>query len=105
MVAAFDTGCLDDVVEYVDGSYIDHQGLHGEAVHGAVGFARVVDVARGDYDALDVSIVDMIEAGDRAVARLHWTGTRATGEVAERETIEIVLVRGGRAVEHWGGRS
>jgi len=33
-----------------------------------------------------------------------FAGTRLPGEVAERETIEIVHVRAGRAVQHWGGR-
>jgi len=105
MVAEFDTGRVDDVSAFVDDSYIDHQGLHGEEVRRAAGFTRVVESARGGYDALAVTIEDLIEDGDRAAARLRWTGTRPTGEVAERETIEIVHVRAGRAVEHWGGRS
>jgi predicted SnoaL-like aldol condensation-catalyzing enzyme len=105
MVAAFDTGRVDDVAAFVDDTYIDHQGLHGEEVGGTAGFVRVVNAARGSYDALAVSMEDLIEDGDRAVARLRWTGTRPTGEVAVRETIEIVHVREGRAVEHWGGRS
>ena len=106
MVAAFDTGCVDDVSAFVDDGYIDHQGLHGEEVRGAAGFVRVVHAAGVViWDALAVGIEDLIEDGDRAVARLRWTGTRPTGEVAERETIEIVHVRAGRAVEHWGGRS
>jgi ketosteroid isomerase-like protein len=65
----------------------------------------VVEVARRGFDALAVSIEDLIEDGDRAVARLHWTGTQPTDELIERETIEIVHVRAGRVVEHWGGRS
>ena len=105
MVAAFDTGHVDDVSVFVDDGYIDHQGLRGQEVCGAAGFVRVVEGARGGCDALAVSIEDLIEDGDRAVARLRWTGTRPTGEVVERETIEIVHVRAGRAVEHWGGRS
>ena len=37
MVAAFDTGRVDDVAAFVDDDYIDHQGLHGEEVRGAAG--------------------------------------------------------------------
>jgi predicted ester cyclase len=105
MVTAFDTGRVDDVAAYVDADYVDHQGLHGEEIHGVAGFARVVEVARGAYDALSVSIEDLIEEGDRAAARLRWIGTSATGDVACRETLEMVHVKDGRAVEHWGGRS
>src|SRR5262245_43634373 len=105
MVAAFDTGRVGDVAAYVDADYVDHQGLHGEHVHGADGFARVVEAARDSYDALTVTIEDLIEEGNRAAARLRWVCARATGEVVERETLEIVHVNDRRAVEHWGGRS
>jgi predicted ester cyclase len=105
MVMAFDTGRVDDVATYVDADYVDHQGLHDEEIHGVAGFTRVVEVARGSYDALSVSIEDLIEEADRAAARLHWMGTSATGEVTYRATLEIVHVKDGRAVEHWGGRS
>ena len=105
MVAAFGTGRVDDVAAYVDGDYFDHQGLPGEPVRGADGFARVVEVARGGYDKLSVIVEDLIEDSGRAAARLHWRGTRPTGEVVERETLEIVHVKDGRAVAHWGGRS
>ena len=105
MVRAFDSGRVDDVAAFVDDEYIDHQGLRGQQVKGVSGFAQVVDTARRGYEDLTVIIEDLIEAGDRAAARLRWTGTRVTGEAAERETLEIVHVRDGRAVEHWGGRS
>jgi len=100
MLAAFDTGRVGDVATYVDADYVDHQGLHGEHVQGTEGFARVVDAARNSYDALIVSIEDLIEEGDRAAARVRWAGTRATGEVVRRETFEIVHVKDGRAIEH-----
>jgi predicted ester cyclase len=105
MVAAFDTGNVDDISAFVDANYLDHQGLDGEEIHGPDGFARVVRVARSGYDDLTVTVQELIEEGNRAAARVQWRGTRAAGDVAERETIEIVHVNAGRAVEHWGGRS
>ena len=105
MVAAFDTGQVDDVEEYVGSDYIDHQNLSGEHIRGAVGFVHVVEVARGGYEDLSVTVEDLIVDGDRAAGRLRWTRTRETGDVVERETVEIVYVRDGRAVAHWGGRS
>jgi len=105
MVTAFDTGRVDDVAAYVDADYIDHQGLHGEEVRGVSGFVGVVEMARAGYASLTVRIEDLIEEGDRTAARLRWIGTRADGGVASRETLEVVHVRDGRAVEHWGGRS
>jgi predicted ester cyclase len=105
MVTAFDTGRVDDVAAYVDADYTDHQGLHGEEVRGVSGFVSVVEVARGGHTSLSVLIEDLIEEGDRAAARLRWLGTRPDDGVVSRETLEVVHVRDGRAVEHWGGRS
>lgn len=95
MVAAFATGELDDVASYVHADYLDHQGLDGQRpITGVDGFAHVVRVARAARPDLAVEIVDLVEAGDRAVARIGWGG--------DRETIDIVRIAGGRAVEHWG---
>jgi len=54
---------------------------------------------------LDFAVEDIFASGDRATARLRWRGNRPEGEVVERETIEIVRVENGKAVEHWGGRT
>jgi predicted SnoaL-like aldol condensation-catalyzing enzyme len=106
MVTAFDTGDIDDVREYVDPEYLDHQGLDGERpIRGDDGFARVVAVARAAYEALDVTVLDVIGGNDRAAARVEWVGRRADRPTARRETIDIVRVERGRAVEHWGARA
>lgn len=106
MVAAFDTGDVADLKSFVDHGYFDHQGLpHQRPIRGLDGFRHVVEVARGGYSELSVSIVDLIEGVDRAAARLVWAGVRRTGEYSTRETLEIVRVDAGKAVEHWGGHS
>jgi predicted SnoaL-like aldol condensation-catalyzing enzyme len=42
---------------------------------------------------------------DRAVARIRWRGRRHEGDDVDRETIDIVRVVDGRAVEHWGAHA
>jgi predicted ester cyclase len=80
MVAAFDTGEVDDVRTYVDGSYHDHQGLpHIRPIEGPDGFQLVVEMARGGYEDLSVEIADLIEGSDRSAARLIWSGVRSSG--------------------------
>lgn len=102
----FTTGDLAELKATVDQSYVDHQGLGGEPEHGADGFARVVKAARSGYEDLAVTIEDLITGPDRAVARLRWRGTRrGSGQKDERETIEIVRIVRGKAVEHWGAHS
>ena len=105
MVMMFSTGDLTEVEATVAEDYLDHQGLVGAPIHGAVGFAQVVATARAAYRTLEVTIEDLVVAEDRAAARLRWRGTRPSGELVERETLEIVRIAEGVAVEHWGGRS
>jgi predicted SnoaL-like aldol condensation-catalyzing enzyme len=104
MVEMFSTGDVSSVEDVVAVDYIDHQALGGNEMHGVVGFVHVVGVAREAYSEMRVEVVDIESLGDRAEGRLHWTGVRHDGSVVERETIEIVRVVGGRAVEHWGRR-
>ena len=101
----FNSGDVGGVEELVHAEYHDHQGLYGEPRFGPTGFAEVVAVARSGCATLDVTVEDLVEQGDRAAARLRWRGTRRTGERVERETLEMIRVRDGLAVEHWGGRS
>jgi predicted SnoaL-like aldol condensation-catalyzing enzyme len=104
MVAMFSTGDLSDLDETVHPAYLDHQGLRGEPVRGRAGFASVVAAARAGFTILDVTIEDLITNTDRAAARLQWSGVQAAGRVT-RQTLEIVRIEDGMAVEHWGGRS
>ncbi len=101
MVSMFATGDVARVAEVVDTSYVDHQGK----IRGPGGFEEVVAAARSVYEALEVVVDDLIEGDDRVAVRLRWLGTRPSGEIDERETLDIVRVVNGRAVEHWGGRS
>jgi hypothetical protein len=103
MVAAFATGHLDDVEAYVADAYLDHQGL-GSPLTGPSGFRSIVQAARS-AGALDVWIEDLIVAKDRAAARLRWRRTPEGADVIERETIDIIRVQAGQAVEHWGAES
>ncbi|MCA1706964.1 MAG: ester cyclase [Actinobacteria bacterium] len=104
MVTMFSTGDLSDLEETVHPAYLDHQGVRGEPVRGAAGFASVVAAARAGFTNLDVTVEDLITNTDRAAARLQWSVVQADGKVT-RQTLEIVRTEDGMAVEHWGGQS
>lgn len=104
MVTMFSTGDVSGVEAAVHPDYLDHQGLHGESVHGPAGFASVVAAARAGFEALDVTVEDLITGNDRAAARLQWIGVGHDGNLT-RQTLEIIRIEDGMAVEHWGGRS
>ncbi len=105
MISALSTGEAEDCHEYIAQSYVDHQGRSGSPLHGPAGFKKVVGAANRTV-APQISVEDVICDVTRVVARLRWTFTSpgATDGLG-RETIEIVRVEGGQAVEHWGAES
>jgi predicted SnoaL-like aldol condensation-catalyzing enzyme len=105
MVESFSTGDVSYVAELIAPDYVDHQGIGDGALKGPEGFARAVRAARSNIHSLQVDVEDIFGTDDRAVARLRWIETSTVGERRERETIDIVRVHDGRAIEHWGARA
>lgn len=104
MVAAFNAGDARDCGEYLSPTYIDHQGRGGVPLHGLDGFREVVRAVHRDTTP-EVWIEDIVAEESRAAARLRWRfGAPGQGGV-ERETIEMIRVEEGLAVEHWGGEA
>jgi hypothetical protein len=104
MIAMFATGDLSGIRSVVSEHYVDHQGLGNVEIRGAAGFSDVVLAARRVFTDLHVEAVDLIAEGDRAVARIRWHGTLPSGLVVERETIDMIRVADGLAIEHWGAQ-
>ena len=105
MVAMFASGDPSEAAAVIAQDYLDHQGVGAGPIRGVEGFAHVVRTSHVAYEQLEVTVEDLFGAGDRAVARIRWRGRRRGGEVIDRETIDIVRVADGRAVEHWGART
>ena len=105
MVAMFDSGETATAARVVADSYLDHQGLGEGPMLGVAGFVAVVEASRSGFETKSVTVEDLFGAHDRAVARIRWRGRRHDGVDVDRETIDIVRVEGGRAVEHWGAHS
>ncbi|MDP8961454.1 MAG: ester cyclase [Actinomycetota bacterium] len=105
MVAMFASGDPSAAVAVIAEDYLDHQGLGAGPVRGVEGFAHVVRTNHAAYEHQQVSIEDVFGVCDRAAARISWRGRRHDGECVDRETIDIVRVAEGRAVEHWGARA
>ena len=105
MVAMFDSGDPTYAASVVAADYVDHQGFGHGPIRGVDGFARVVATSHAGYEQQDVTIKDIFATPDRAVARIRWQGRRPNGERVDRETIDIIRVENGRAVEHWGAHT
>jgi predicted SnoaL-like aldol condensation-catalyzing enzyme len=105
MVAMFASGDPSEAHAVVAEDYLDHQGLGAGPITGVDGFAQVVRTNHAAYQCQEITIEDLFGTGDRAVARIRWRGRRRDGEEIDRETIDIVRVTRGGAVEHWGARA
>jgi predicted SnoaL-like aldol condensation-catalyzing enzyme len=104
MVEMFASGDPSAAAAVVAEDYLDHQGLGSGPINGIDGFALVVRTNHAGYKDQEVSIEDLFGVEDRAVARIRWRGQRHLGEYVDRETIDIIRVAEGRAIEHWGAR-
>ena len=105
MVAMFASGDPSAAPDFVAENYLDHQGLGAGPMTGIDGFAHVVRTTFAAHEHQEISIEDLFGVEDRAVARIRWRGRRHSGENVDRETIDIIRVDDGRAVEHWGART
>ena len=105
MVAMFDSGDPTHAARVVATDHVDHQGLGQGPIRGVDGFAQVVAASHAGCEQQEVTIEDIFGTPDRAVARIRWQGRRPNGERVDRETIDIIGVENGRAVEHWGARA
>jgi predicted ester cyclase len=105
MLAMFATGDVAAVADVVADEYHDHQGLNGVEIHGTDGFCRVVEVARASMLDLTITVEDLVADDERVAARIRWQGRSPSGDAVDRETIDLLRVSAGRAVEHWGART
>ncbi len=104
MVAMFASGDPSGASGVVAESYLDHQGIGHGPVRGVDGFADVVRTNHAAYEYLEVGIEDLFGGRDRAAARISWRGRRHDGMEVNRQTIDIIRITEGRAVEHWGAQ-
>ena len=105
MVEMFASGDPAEAATFVADGIWTNQGLGAGPIRGVDGFAHVVRTNHAAYEHQQITIEDVFGSGDRAVARIRWRGRLRGGDAVETETIDIVRVAAGRAVEHWGARS
>jgi steroid delta-isomerase-like uncharacterized protein len=105
-VASGDESRLDDIVA-IDA--VDHTPFPNQAA-GREGVKQIFRSLRSAFPDFQQEILELISEGDRVAVRSMLRGTHqgefmgvpATGRPVEIESIDILTVRGGRFVEHWG---
>jgi predicted ester cyclase len=103
----FNNGNLAVVDELFSPDSREHQrGSHD----GPEGAKEVIGTLRGWFPDFSMHAEDVVASGDEVWARFRATGTnlgpimgrKPTGKRMATDVIDIVRIRGGKIVEHWG---
>jgi predicted ester cyclase len=98
-------GDVDRLGEVFPEDYMQHNQA-GSGLQAAKDFVRTI---RGAFPDGVLTLEDVIEAGDKVVARTRWRATHqgelfgvpATGRPVDFGVIDIYRVQDGQLVEHW----
>lgn len=109
MDEVFNKGNMKATDEFMAANIVEHNPFPGQGP-GVEGFKQGVSALRQAFPDLHIAIDDMFAAGEKVVIRSTMKGTHKgnfmnippTGKQFSAEGIDIVLMSGGKAVEHWG---
>ena len=101
---------IDGFGGFLADDFVEHEELPGGATtkHGVMDFFRMQIAAFPD---LAMTVEDVVDGGDKVVARVRFTGTHegdfmgmpATGKAVDVQVIDIMrFADDGLAHEHWG---
>lgn len=102
-------GDIEATDRYIDSSLVDHAPWPGHPATRA-GFKTGLGEMRSSFPDLNVAVERMIVQDDLVVAHQMMSGTHlgefmgtpASGKTFNIEAIDIVRMKDGRIVEHWG---
>jgi steroid delta-isomerase-like uncharacterized protein len=105
----FNQGNLAAVDKYVAADYTEHEAMPGMP-SGVEGFKQMLTTMRTAFPDLHVTIDDVIAEGDKVVVRSTMRGTQKgefmgiapTGKSITVTAIDILQLKDGKAVVHWG---
>lgn len=103
-------GELAAVDELMAPDLVEHEALPPGIPQTRDGVKQLFALLRSAFPDLHVTIEDLIADGDTVAARITFRGThrgefariQATGRVVAWGAIDLVRIRGGKIVEHWG---
>jgi steroid delta-isomerase-like uncharacterized protein len=94
---------------FTDPNYVEHNPAPNQQP-GVDGLVKMVVEWRNAFPDMKISVDDVIASGDRVCVRSTMNGTNtgpmmgqpATGKPISVEGIDIVRIKDGKQVEHWG---
>jgi steroid delta-isomerase-like uncharacterized protein len=105
----FNQGNVSAVDKYLAADYVEHQTMPGQAP-GLEGFKQMLSTMHTAFPDFRITVDDIIAEGDKVVVRSTLRGTQKgefmgiapTGKAVAISAIDILVIKDGKAVEHWG---
>lgn len=99
---AFNTGDVSDVAEYIADGAVAHDPAQPEDSHGPEGFAQTVQMYRGMFPDLTLTVEEQFSDGDYVCSRWRSDGTHEeSGRHVTVTGISIDKIQDGKVVEAW----
>lgn len=106
----FNAGRLDVADELTDAGLVEHQDFGPRHAPGAEGVRAVIASLRRAFSDFHLRVEDLTVAGETVWLRMVATGTNdgpfmghpPTGRRIRADVVDLIRVRDGRMVEHWG---
>ena len=106
----FNAGDLAVADELTSPDLVEHQDFGPGHAPGADGVRAVIASLRRAFSDFHLAIEDLVVDGDKAWVRMRATGTNdgsfmghpPTGGRIRTDVFDVIRVRDGRMVEHWG---
>lgn len=103
-------GNLDLLDELVAEDFVEHEALPGQPTSGPAAPRAFFELFTAAFPDMQMTLDDLVAEGDKVVGRATVTGTHngefmgipPTGKSFKVQAIDIVRVRDGQFVEHWG---
>jgi steroid delta-isomerase-like uncharacterized protein len=109
MIGAMNRGDLDTAMALIAPDAVDHAPVPGQAP-GVEGWRAKWEMMGTAFPDVHFAIEESIEVGDTVATRYSMRGTHTgdfmgmppTGRTFEALTLDMIHVRDGKVVEHWG---
>jgi steroid delta-isomerase-like uncharacterized protein len=106
----FSQGDLDKIDELLADDFIEHEELPPGIPPGKGAPKALMSMMHGAFPDFHVTVEEMLEDGDKVITRARFSGTHegefmgmpATGKKFDIAVIDIVEIRDGKGVAHWG---
>jgi predicted ester cyclase len=96
-------GRIEDALDLVDADVIDHRGGAVGTVYGIAAWSEKWNQMYRGSTNFSVRFESNISSGDQSANRYTFRGTDpATGRTYEVLSLDVIRVRNGKMIEHWG---